>query len=91
MTINVRIPTQLRSLCNGEPEVTVAANSVGEALVALNGVNSGFSNRLYDETGNLRRFVNIFVGEEDIRFLDGLNTELRDGQTVSIIPAVAGG
>ena len=91
MTINMRIPTQLRSLCDGESEVTVEANSVGEALVALNGVNSGFSNRLYDETGNLRRFVNIFVEEEDIRFLDGLNTELRDGQTVSIIPAVAGG
>ena len=84
MKINVRIPTQLRSLCDGEPEVTVEANSVGEALVALNGVNLGFSDRLYDETGNLRRFVNIFVEEEDIRFLDGLNTELRDGQTVSI-------
>jgi len=64
---------------------------VADVLKALDTAHPGFAERLYDESGALRRFVNIFVAEEDIRFLDGLDTPVADGQTVSIVPAVAGG
>jgi molybdopterin synthase sulfur carrier subunit len=91
MAVNVRIPTQLRQLTGGASEVSVEATTVAEALKALDVAHRGFAERLYDEGGGLRRFVNVFVAEEDIRFLDGLSTPLTDGQTVSIVPAVAGG
>ena len=87
----VRIPTQLRSLSGGEAEVEVEGGTVGEVLAALEKAHPGFGDRLFDEQGKLRRFVNVFVADEDVRFLNGLETEVPDGQTVSIIPAVAGG
>ena len=87
----LRIPTQLRSLTQGAGEVTVDGSTVGEALKALEANHPGFGERLFDGDGKLRRFVNVFVADEDIRFLDGLETPVEDGTTVSIIPAVAGG
>ena len=87
----LRIPTQLRTLTGGAGEVTVDASTVGEALKALDAAHPGFGERLFDGDGKLRRFVNVFVADEDIRFLDGLETPVEDGTTVSIIPAVAGG
>ena len=87
----LRIPTQLRPLTGGAGEVTVDGSTVGEALKALDAAHPGFGERLFDEAGKLRRFVNVFVADEDIRFLDGLETPVEDGTTVSIIPAVAGG
>lgn len=91
MPVTIRIPTQLRQLSGGASEVAVEGGSVAEALKALDAAHPGFSERLYDESGGLRRFVNVFVAEEDIRFLDGVDTSLTDGQTISIVPAVAGG
>jgi sulfur-carrier protein len=64
---------------------------VGEVLAALDSAHPGFADRLFEEGGNLRRFVNVFVADEDVRFLDGLGTPVTDGQTISIVPAVAGG
>ena len=91
MSVKVRIPTQLRSLSGGAGEVEVEAATVGEALRALDSAHPGFAERLFDEGGGLRRFVNVFMGEEDIRFLDGLGTQTPSGCTVSVVPAVAGG
>ena len=87
----VRIPTQLRSLSGGQAEVKVDGRTVGELLKALDVAHPGFHERLFDDAGKLRRFVNVFVADEDVRFLNGLDTEVADGQTVSIVPAVAGG
>jgi molybdopterin converting factor small subunit len=87
----LRIPTQLRTLTDGAGEVIVDGSTVGEALKALDAAHPGFGERLFDADGNLRRFVNVFVADEDIRFLDGLSTPVEDSTTVSIIPAVAGG
>ncbi len=89
--ITVRVPTQLRALTGGAGEVTVEGSTVGEALKALEVAHPGFGERLFDEKGGLRRFVNVFVADEDVRFLDGLSTTVRDGETLSIVPAVAGG
>ncbi len=91
MTVTVRIPTQLRELSGGAGEVALEAGRLTEVLGALETAHPGFRGRLFDDGGELRRFVNVFVAEEDIRFLDGLETEVTDGQTVSIVPAVAGG
>ncbi|HSZ36019.1 MAG TPA: MoaD/ThiS family protein [Acidimicrobiales bacterium] len=91
MSVTVRIPTQLRTLTGGAGEVDVEGASVGEVLKALDAAHAGFSDRLFDEGGNLRRFVNVFLADEDVRFLDGLATPVTDGQTLSIVPAVAGG
>ena len=91
MAVSVRIPTQLRSLSDGASEVTVEGETVGEVLAALDHAHPGFSGRLFDDAGQLRRFVNVFVADEDVRFLKGLDTKVDDGTTVSIIPAVAGG
>ena len=91
MAASIRIPTQLRTLSGGASEVAVEGATVAEALKALDTAHPGFSERLFDESGALRRFVNVFVADEDIRFLDGVDTALTDGQTVSIVPAVAGG
>ncbi len=87
----VRIPTQLRTLSGGAAEVDVEGATVGEVLKALDAAHPGFSDRLFDDGGSLRRFVNVFVADEDVRFADGLDTTVEAGQTVSIIPAVAGG
>ena len=91
MSVTVRIPTQLRTLTGGAGEVTVEGASVGEVLKALDAAHAGFADRLFDEGGNLRRFVNVFLADEDVRFLDGLATPVAEGQTLSIVPAVAGG
>ncbi|MHB8294980.1 MAG: ubiquitin-like small modifier protein 1 [Acidimicrobiales bacterium] len=89
--VPIRVPTQLRSLTKGAGEVSVEAQTVGEALRALDKSYPGFAERLFDESGKLRRFVNVFLADEDVRFLDGLETPLEAGQTLSIVPAVAGG
>jgi len=91
MAVTVRIPTQLRSLAGGSSEVSVEASTVAEALKALEAAHPGFAERLFDEEGRLRRFVNVFVADEDIRFLGGVDTAVAPGTTVSIVPAVAGG
>jgi molybdopterin synthase sulfur carrier subunit len=91
MAVTVRIPTQLRELSGGASEVEVDAGTVGSVLAAVDSAHPGFKERLYDDSGELRRFVNVFVAEEDIRFLDGLETPVPDGETLSIVPAVAGG
>ncbi|MDE3086634.1 MAG: MoaD/ThiS family protein [Acidobacteriota bacterium] len=91
MSVTVRIPTQLRTLTGGAGELALEGTSVGEVLKALDAAHPGMADRLFDEAGGLRRFVNVFVDEEDVRFLSGLETPLSEGQTVSIVPAVAGG
>ena len=89
--VTVRIPTQLRTLTGGTSEVAVDGSTVGEALRALEAAHPGFQERLFDDEGQLRRFVNVFVADEDVRFREGLDTPVEPGQTVSIVPAVAGG
>jgi molybdopterin synthase sulfur carrier subunit len=91
MAVTIRIPTQLRELSGGASEVTVEGATVAEVLRNLDGAHPGFEERLFDESGALRRFVNVFVADEDIRFLSGLDTAVEGAQTVSIVPAVAGG
>jgi sulfur-carrier protein len=91
MSVTVRVPTTLRTLTGGASEVSVEGTTVREALAALDGAHPGFADRLLDEDGNLRRFVNVFVADDDIRFLEGLDTTVPDGETVAIVPAVAGG
>jgi molybdopterin synthase sulfur carrier subunit len=91
MAVTVRIPTQLRSLSGGASEVAVAGGTVAEVLKQLDAEHPGFGERLFDESAALRRFVNVFVADEDIRFLQHLDTPVTDGQVVSIVPAVAGG
>ena len=91
MPVNVRVPTQLRSLTGGAGEVQLDGSTVGEVLKALDAAHPGFGDRIFDDGGQLRRFVNVFVAEEDVRFLQGLETPVAEGQTVSIVPAVAGG
>jgi molybdopterin synthase sulfur carrier subunit len=91
MAVTVRIPTQLRELSGGAAEVSAARGSLATVLAGLETAHPGFRERLFDDQGELRRFVNVFVDDEDIRFLDGVDTEVKDGATVSIVPAVAGG
>lgn len=91
MTTKVRIPTQLRSLTSGVSEVSVEGDTVAELIATLDASHPGLGGRLLDDTGNLRRFINVYVGDEDVRLLDGLNTPIPDGSQVLIIPAVAGG
>ena len=91
MSIKVRIPTPLRKLTNNEELVEIEANTVGAAFDALQERYPGIEDRLLDEDGEVRRFVNIYVNEEDIRFLDNKKTELKDNDEISIIPAIAGG
>ena len=89
--IKVRIPTPLRPLTKGQGEVEAKAGNIQEMIEALNSAHPGMKDRLCDESGELRRFVNIYVNEEDIRFLKGKETSLKDGDEVSIVPAIAGG
>ena len=91
MAVRVRIPTPLQRLTNGQGEVACEGNNVSELLADLERRHPGVKERICDETGKLRRFVNVFVNEEDIRFLQGDQTPLKDGDDVSIIPAIAGG
>ena len=87
----VRIPTPLRKLTNDEELVEVNASNVGAAIVELQSRFPGIKERLIDETGAIRRFVNVYVNEEDIRFLQNQETPLKNTDEISIIPAIAGG
>ena len=89
--IKVRIPTPLRPLTKNQGEVEAQAASIAEMIETLNAAHPGLKDRLCDDKGELRRFVNIYVNEEDIRFLKGKDTSLKDGDEVSIVPAIAGG
>jgi molybdopterin synthase sulfur carrier subunit len=91
VSVSVRIPTPLRSATGGVAEVTVEASTVREMVADLERQHPGIRERICEESGEIRRFVNVFVGDEDIRFLKGLDTEIPSGTQVSIIPAVAGG
>jgi molybdopterin synthase sulfur carrier subunit len=91
MAVTVRIPTTLRPMAGGKSLVEVEGSTVGEVLGNLDAAHPGFSDRLLDEDGALRRFVNVFVADDDVRYLQGLATPVPDGETVAIIPAVAGG
>ncbi len=87
---NVRIPAALRTLTGGKDEVTALGSTVGEVIEDLEKRHPGIKDRLLDEKG-VRRFINIYVGEEDVRFLEGLKTPLKAGDALSIVPAIAGG
>ena len=91
MAVTVRIPTTMRPISGGSTTVQVEGATLGEALTALETAYPGFHERLFDDTGALRKFVNVFVSDDDVRYLDGLGTVTPDGSTISIIPAVAGG
>jgi len=91
MPAKVRIPTPLRKLTNNEELVEVAPGTVGSAIGELQSRFPGIKERLLDEAGAVRRFVNVYVNEEDIRFLQNQDTPLKDGDELSIIPAIAGG
>ncbi len=92
MSVKVKIPTQLRQLVGGEKELEIdQAANVREILDNLGGQHPQLIERIVDENGELRRFVNLYVGDEDVRFLQGLDTPVESDQTVSILPAVAGG
>jgi molybdopterin synthase sulfur carrier subunit len=90
-SISVRIPTILRSYTGGEAEVKATGSTVREVVADLDANYSGIAARILDDNGKIRRFVNVYVGEEDVRFADGLDTPTPDGAQLSIIPAVAGG
>ena len=91
MAVTVRIPTTMRPLTGGDKQVSLQPGSLSEVIAALEATHPGMGERLLDEDGSLRKFVNVFVDDDDVRYLDGLDTKVDDGITVSIIPAVAGG
>lgn len=91
MAVKVRIPTPLQKLTSNQGEVEVSANSVQSVIDDLEKKFPGFKDRLCDESGKIRRFVNIYLNDEDVRFLQGEATPVKDGDQVSIIPAIAGG
>ena len=90
MAVTVRIPTPLRTLTGGQDEVSADGGTVAEVIESLEANHPGMKDRLCDDKG-VRRFVNIYHNDEDIRFLDNLETELKEGDTLSIVPAIAGG
>jgi molybdopterin synthase sulfur carrier subunit len=91
LSITVRIPTPLRKLTNEQDVVTADGDTLIACIDGLDGSYPGLKERLVDETGDLRRFVNIYINGEDVRFAEGVNTALKSGDEVSIVPAVAGG
>jgi len=91
MGVAVRIPTLLRSLTNGQAEVLVEGKTIQEVIENLENDYHGIKERVCDENGNLRRFVNLYLNDEDIRFLKDLDTEVGDGDGISIVPAISGG
>ncbi|HEY0643234.1 MAG TPA: MoaD/ThiS family protein [Nocardioides sp.] len=91
MAVSVRIPTILRTYTGGESEVSAEGDTLGAVLDDLDSSYSGIKGRILDEAGSLRRFVNVYVGNDDVRFLDELATPTPDGTQISVIPAVAGG
>jgi len=91
MSVSVRIPTPLRKLTGGADEVSIEGANVGDIIENLEVAHPGLKERLCDEAGEIRRFVNVYVNDEDVRFLEGRATALKDGDEVSIVPAIAGG
>jgi molybdopterin synthase sulfur carrier subunit len=91
MSVTVRVPTILRPLTGGAAEVSADGATLGEVLDALEAEHAGIRARVLDEDGKLRRFVNVYVNDDDVRFAEGLATPTPDGASISIIPAVAGG
>ena len=91
MSVMVRIPTPLRRVTNGQDKVNVEGSTLSEVVASLESEFPGIRERLCDEEGELRNFVNVYVNGEDIRFLQGLGTATNDGAEISIVPAVAGG
>jgi molybdopterin synthase sulfur carrier subunit len=91
MSVSVRVPTILRTYTKGESEVSAEGATLSEVLDSLDSSYPGIKGRVVDEQGKLRRFVNVYVGNEDVRFSEGLDTTTPDGAQVSVIPAVAGG
>ncbi len=91
MSVMIRIPTPLRRMTNGQAKVELDSANLGELVEKLDSEFPGFKDRLVDEEGELRYFVNIYLNGEDVRFMDGLKTATNDGDEISIVPAVAGG
>ena len=91
MAVKVRIPTPLMKLTNNKSEVTAEGSTITEILNSLESQFAGIKERICEENGSPRRFINIYVNEEDIRFLDGENSAVKEGDEISIIPAIAGG
>lgn len=91
MAVTVRVPGPLRRLTGGEAEVAVEGSTVAAVLASLDAAHPGFRDRLYDEAGNLRQFINIYVNDSDIRFGQGVDTPIGERDELSIVPAVAGG
>ncbi len=91
MSVSVRVPTILRSYTGGDSEVSAEGATLSEVLDDLDASYAGIRARILDDNGKLRRFVNVYVGDEDVRFLDDLATPTPDGVKISVIPAVAGG
>ena len=91
MTVSVRIPTPLRKYTDGQSQVEVEGATVGEALANLGEAHPELRKRIFDDSGSVRRFVNVFANDEDIRFQDQLDTGLEEGDQISIVPAIAGG
>jgi molybdopterin synthase sulfur carrier subunit len=91
MSVSVRIPTILRAYTGGAAEVPTAPGTLREVIAGLDASYPGLSGRILDDTGKLRRFVNVYVGDEDVRLAQGLDTDVPSGVQVSVIPAVAGG
>ena len=91
MAVSVRIPTPLRKFTDGKGEVEVQGTTVTEVVESLEANFPGIKEKLCDETGKLRKFLNIYLNDEDIRFMDALETEVRDGDSLALIPAIAGG
>jgi MoaD family protein len=90
MAISVRIPTPLRSLTQGKEEVQASGTNVGDVISHLESQYPGIRDRLLDDKG-VRRFINLYLNDEDVRFLDALKTPVKDGDTLTIVPAIAGG
>jgi molybdopterin synthase sulfur carrier subunit len=91
MAVNVKIPTPLRNLTNNQDLVSAQGGTLSEVVQALEGSFPGMRERILDDGGEIRRFVNVYVNGEDVRFLQGLSTPLGEGDEISIVPAVAGG
>ncbi|MGI9595383.1 MAG: ubiquitin-like small modifier protein 1 [Acidimicrobiales bacterium] len=90
-TVSVRLPTVLRPAANGQSAVEASGQSIGDVVKALITEYPGLGDNLVDDAGGIRKFVNVYVNDEDIRFMDKLDTEVADGDEVAILPAVAGG
>lgn len=91
MSVKVTVPTQLRTLTEGRSEIEAAGNTIGEVIRTVDRQYPGFAGRVLDDSGAIRRFVNVYLNSEDVRFLDGIESEVPQSASISIIPAVAGG